>query len=569
MADFWGQFQPVTLQAPPPQPAMDQLSFTQQYRAQHPKATPAQVQAAWQDYARSQASAPVTQVPVPPRLPPVDPNLPVYRGTVPQPDPRNNHDWDYNQPNQNPGTLGNAAVGPQGQTLPGTTQNPATGSPGGQSSTAGVQGGNSGDLGGPSWGVGDQLPVLQGDGSSTVTPGGIVRHTTGGVTGPQYGNTGINGGDPNATVLGPDGRPMQRTGGGTLSEQGPFKTPATGGAAIGAQPGTILPATTQNPSSGGGFSNTAPPPNNTTPPTGGGMSFAQRNDPNFVRQKVTESLTRKYGHAPSEDEIQADMNYVLKPDTYSDGKVHSGWSDYWDDRFGNPAASGGSGADNGGNDTLVGGNNVPGGGGGNGGVAGAGNGNIGPQGPNGTNNLPPGYTIGDLTGGGKYPLSSFNAPGINKPWTTAFNAPDLNDTNDPGYSARMKMGTDAILRNKAAEGTLRTGGALKDLTQFGQDYASNEYDKVYGRALGEYNNAYGIYTNNQNNVYNRLGDYAKMGLTAAGAGDTSGLSSAIGNNANNASDLYTNQANADATKDITSSNSWRDILKGIGKGLGA
>lgn len=139
-------------------------------------------------------------------------------------------------------------------------------------------------------------------------------------------------------------------------------------------------------------------------------------------------------------------------------------------------------------------------------------------GPNGGNNafqLAPGYTIGDINGGGQYPLSSFNATGINEPWTTPFAAPTLNDTTDPGYLARFQLGTDAILKNKAATGTLRTGGALKDLTNYAQDYASNEYDKVYNRAKNQYDTARDIFTSNQNNVFNRLSKLGDVGLQAA------------------------------------------------------
>lgn len=134
----------------------------------------------------------------------------------------------------------------------------------------------------------------------------------------------------------------------------------------------------------------------------------------------------------------------------------------------------------------------------------------------GPGGLPEGYTLGDITGGGKYPLSSFDAPGINKPWTTAFTAPDnITEQNDPGYKARLDMGINGMQRSAAAKGTLLTGGLQKDLNQFSQDYASNEYDKVYNRALGEYNTAYGIYNTNQNNVVNRLTALGNVGLNAS------------------------------------------------------
>jgi hypothetical protein len=126
------------------------------------------------------------------------------------------------------------------------------------------------------------------------------------------------------------------------------------------------------------------------------------------------------------------------------------------------------------------------------------------------------FQTGMFTGGGQYPLASVMGEGLMAPWTTPFNAPGMAELEQsPGYQARMKAGTDAILRNKSAAGLLRTGGTLKDLTQFGQDFASHEYDKVYNRAMGEYGTAYNIFDRNQANQYGRLRDVAGMGYPAA------------------------------------------------------
>ena len=76
----------------------------------------------------------------------------------------------------------------------------------------------------------------------------------------------------------------------------------------------------------------------------------------------------------------------------------------------------------------------------------------------------------------------------------------LNYTNDPGYQARMTMGTDAIQASAAAQGSVLSGGTLKALDQYAQDYASNEYQNVYGRALSTFNanTAAGQYANSAN-----------------------------------------------------------------------
>jgi hypothetical protein len=149
-------------------------------------------------------------------------------------------------------------------------------------------------------------------------------------------------------------------------------------------------------------------------------------------------------------------------------------------------------------------------------------------GSGGNPNDPSGFQTGTFTGGGQYPLASVMGTGLAQPWTTPFVPPDnLTEQNDPGFQARMKMGTDAIQRSAASRGTLLTGGLLKGLDRYAQDYASNEYGNVYNRAKDMYSTAYGIFNNNQSNLFNRLGQLGSVGENAAagvgnaqiGAGD--------------------------------------------------
>jgi hypothetical protein len=60
----------------------------------------------------------------------------------------------------------------------------------------------------------------------------------------------------------------------------------------------------------------------------------------------------------------------------------------------------------------------------------------------------------------------------------AFNA-------DPGYQFRMSESLKALERSAAARGILQSGGTLKDITRFGQDYASQEYQNAFLRYLEE------------------------------------------------------------------------------------
>lgn len=69
----------------------------------------------------------------------------------------------------------------------------------------------------------------------------------------------------------------------------------------------------------------------------------------------------------------------------------------------------------------------------------------------------------------------------------AFKAPTAEDLlADPSYEARLKAGQRALMASKAAQGIAKTGGTAKALMKYGQEFASNEYDKVYARRLAEH-----------------------------------------------------------------------------------
>lgn len=77
---------------------------------------------------------------------------------------------------------------------------------------------------------------------------------------------------------------------------------------------------------------------------------------------------------------------------------------------------------------------------------------------------------------------------------------------DPGYAFRLQEGLKALDRRAAARGGLLSGNALKGITRYGQDMASQEYQGAYNR-----------FTNNQSNQYNRLANVAGLGQTANNA----------------------------------------------------
>ena len=103
-------------------------------------------------------------------------------------------------------------------------------------------------------------------------------------------------------------------------------------------------------------------------------------------------------------------------------------------------------------------------------------------------------------GGGFSPVAPYQAP--------PFEAPTgLNYMNDPGYEARLKMGTDAIQHAAAARGGILSGGTLKALARYGQDYGTNEFGNVFNRQLqtAGYNAGVG-----QQGYQNRYGQYTDL-----------------------------------------------------------
>ena len=55
---------------------------------------------------------------------------------------------------------------------------------------------------------------------------------------------------------------------------------------------------------------------------------------------------------------------------------------------------------------------------------------------------------------------------------------------DPGYQFRRQQGEDAINRNFAASGGRGGGDAMKAIAEYGQNFASNEFDRYAQRQMG-------------------------------------------------------------------------------------
>lgn len=129
------------------------------------------------------------------------------------------------------------------------------------------------------------------------------------------------------------------------------------------------------------------------------------------------------------------------------------------------------------------------------------------------------------------------------PFGEQFVAPtNVTEQNDPGYQFRMNQGMKALQNSAAAKGTLLNGGTGKDITDYAQNDASNEYANVYGRTFNEFANRYNIYNQDQTSKYNRLASLAGVGQQTANQLATLGQ-----NNANNASQILLQSGNAQAS----------------------
>lgn len=95
-----------------------------------------------------------------------------------------------------------------------------------------------------------------------------------------------------------------------------------------------------------------------------------------------------------------------------------------------------------------------------------------------------------FTGESVLPARSFNE---------TFNYDINNLLNSPAYKFRMSEGIKALSRGQSAAGNLFSGGALKEAEAFGQDLASTEFERDYGRSKSEFDTRKSIFDTNEAN----------------------------------------------------------------------
>jgi hypothetical protein len=143
---------------------------------------------------------------------------------------------------------------------------------------------------------------------------------------------------------------------------------------------------------------------------------------------------------------------------------------------------------------------------------------------------------------------------------------------DPGYDFRQQQGQRGVEASAAARGGVLSGGAMKALTRYNQDFASNEYGAAYNR-----------FNNDTTTRFNRLSSLAGTGQTATNSGIAAGNEMinqgqtgvnnlAAGNQsaANARASSYINTGNAigNAAGQIGNALSMRNLYSGGGYGGG-
>ena len=98
---------------------------------------------------------------------------------------------------------------------------------------------------------------------------------------------------------------------------------------------------------------------------------------------------------------------------------------------------------------------------------------------------------------------------------------------DPGYAFRFSEGMKGLERSAAARGGLLSGATLKNVTRYGQDMGSQEYQNAFNRYVTGFN----ANTGERDRLYNRFSGVAGTGQTAVNQIGTQGanMASNIGN----------------------------------------
>ncbi|HEX7687936.1 MAG TPA: hypothetical protein VF453_09525 [Burkholderiaceae bacterium] len=122
--------------------------------------------------------------------------------------------------------------------------------------------------------------------------------------------------------------------------------------------------------------------------------------------------------------------------------------------------------------------------------------------------------------------------------TKPFTVQDYLNNQDPSYQWMQQQGQQALMSSAGAQNGVLSGAAMKDLLNFSQGLAANQYQAAYNR-----------WTTNQGNTFQRLSNLAGLGENAAAGAGNMGVQSGA-----NMANTITGAGNAAASGIVGASN---------------
>lgn len=158
---------------------------------------------------------------------------------------------------------------------------------------------------------------------------------------------------------------------------------------------------------------------------------------------------------------------------------------------------------------------------------------------------------------------------------------------DPGYAFRLAQGQQSLERGASARGGLYSGRAAKDLTNYAQGAASQEYGKAvdrfntdrsfaaddYGNSFNRYSSARDASSGEMNNSFNRFQTNRSnklnplQSLMGVGQTGTGNISNAAQNYGNQAQQNITGAGNSRASSYLAQGNNNQNMVNGITSGF--
>jgi len=133
-----------------------------------------------------------------------------------------------------------------------------------------------------------------------------------------------------------------------------------------------------------------------------------------------------------------------------------------------------------------------------------------------------------------------------------FTAQDFDVNKDPSAVFRQQEAMKALSRTYAGSGNFLSGGALKGITQYNQDFASQEFGNAFDR-----------FNVNKTNRFNRLASVANLGQTSANTVGNAGQ-----NYANNVGNNATNLGNSIGSAALYGGRQLNNAVQSVGNSIG-